>query len=255
MADLLTILIQQAERAELRAALDAQRQLEAEHRKMEALMRMGRVVVHDLSNVLTIAAIRTAELEEDRELAAGEEKVADVISYGGRLLSQLRDFCERREPTSHVEVRAAVTTLEPTLRNLLGKGVHFELSSEVQETHLRMAPIEFEQLVLNLCMNAKDAVDDEGRVWLSMERDGELLRIEVGDDGRGMDDATQARLFEPFYSTKPGHTGVGLSAVYGIIDRTGGRIVVHSIIGRGTKFRIELPTRSAVHELDPPWGF
>lgn len=256
VADLLTILIQQAERAELRAALEAQREMEAEHRKMEALMRMGRVVLHDLSNVLTIAAMRAAELEEDRaDPSTGDVNVADVIGYGGKLLSQLRDFCEHREPSSDVEVVAALRALEPSLRNLLGSRIRFEFKCSVPETHLVMAPIEFEQLALNLCMNAKDAVRDSGWVGLTATREGDVLTLEISDDGCGMDEATQARLFEPFFSTKDGHTGVGLSAVYGIVDRAGGRILVKSERGHGTRFRIELPIRSASSDFEQPWSF
>lgn len=256
VADLLTILIQQAERAELRAALEAQRQMEAEHRKMEALMRMGRVVLHDLSNVLTIAGLRAAELEGNRaKQGADDVNIADVIGYGGKLLSQLRAFCERREPTSQVEVASALRTLEPTLRTLLGKSIQLDFNCEVPETHLVMAPIEFEQLVLNLCMNAKDAMQDKGWIGVTATREGEVLTLEISDDGCGMDEATQARLFEPFYSTKAGHTGVGLSAVYGIVDRAGGRIMVKSEEGQGTTFRIELPLGSASSDFEQPWSF
>lgn len=256
VADLLTILIQQAERAELRAALEAQRQAEAENRKMEALMRMGRVVLHDLSNVLTIAVMRVEELElEGAPVSREEVKVSDVIEYGGKLLSQLRDFCELREPNSQVEVSSALMALKPTLRNLLGKQIHFDFACNLPETPLNMAPIEFEQLVLNLCMNARDAVQEQGRVWLTANRDGNLFTLEIGDDGCGMDEATQARLFEPFYSTKAGHSGVGLSAIYGIVDRAGGRISVSSSVGRGTQFRLELPTRPSPPEFEQPWSF
>lgn len=245
VADLLTMLIQQAEQAELRAALDARRQMEAEHRKMDALLRMGRVVVHDLSNVLTIAAARAEEADE-RAGSTGAESMADVIEYGTKLLRQLRDFCERVEPVEEVRVRTTLLDLEPTLRNLLGSAIELEFGCEVEEAvMLPMSPLELEQLCLNLCMNAKDAIGTAGKVTLRATKVGGAVMLEVRDTGCGMDQATQARLFEPFYSTKKGHSGVGLSAVYGIVDRIGGIVHVQSTRGKGSTFTVELPVARA----------
>jgi signal transduction histidine kinase len=255
VADLLTILLQQSERAELRAAVDAQLQLQAEHRKLEALLRLGRVAAHDLANVLTIAAARAEELDSLHPDLPDEDKVAEVIAYGGKLLQQLRDFCDSRVPQGEVVVTAALASLVTSLRTLLGKHIDLDVQGDVGDTVLPIAPVEFEQMMLNLCMNAKDAIDGTGKVTLRATLEDGSVVLSVSDTGRGMDEATQERLFEPYYSTKAGHTGVGLSAVYGIVDRANGRIEVRSQPGQGSTFRIELPLAPPQSDFDQPWSF
>jgi signal transduction histidine kinase len=245
VADLLTMLIQQAERAELRAALDVRRELEAENRKMDALLRMARVVVHDLGNVLTVAAMRAEDIDARAEELGGE-KVSEVLDYGVKLLEQLRDFCDRVEPESVAFAAEVLRALESTLRNLLGTSIRLDFQCKVPAgLRIAVSPVELEQLILNLCMNAKDAIGDAGTIVLSATTSAGSLFIEIRDSGCGMDDATQQHLFEPFYSTKDGHTGVGLSAVFGIVDRIGGLIHVQSARGHGSTFRVELPLLQA----------
>jgi two-component system, cell cycle sensor histidine kinase and response regulator CckA len=255
VADLLTILIQQAERADLRAAIDAQRQLETQAQKMDALVRLARVVTHDLSNVLTIATLRAEEMNLEPDIKTASQEIVDVLSYGGKLLQQLRDFCERREAGGDVEAVAFLRHMEPTLRSLLGKNIRFAFECLLQEATLTMPAIELEQLVLNLCMNARDAIKQQGEVSVRLFAVEGGVCLEVRDSGAGMDEATQVRLFEPFYSTKSGHSGIGLAAVYGIIERARGRVEVASSVGQGSTFRITLPPKAELPALDPPWGF
>jgi two-component system, cell cycle sensor histidine kinase and response regulator CckA len=255
VADLLTILIQQAERADLRAAIDAQRQLETQAQKMEALVRLARVVTHDLNNVLTIASLRAAEMGSDPAITSASNDIVEVLSYGGKLLSQLRDFCDQREAGGDVEAVAFLRGMEPSLRSLLGKSIRFRLDCGVTQATLNIPPIELEQLVLNLCMNARDAIKQEGEVNVKLFAVEGGVCLEVNDTGSGMDEATQVRLFEPFYSTKSGHSGIGLAAVYGIIERARGRVEVASSLGTGSTFRITLPPRAQAAGLEPPWGF
>ncbi len=255
VADLLTILIHQAERAELRAAVDARREMDLQGQKMEALVRMARVVVHDLSNVLLVASGRASELpdEPDRQHASGE--IVDVLAYGGKLLNQLRAFCEQRESAERVELVSLLQEMAPSLQTLMGKRIRFQLTCSLPRADIAANPIEAEQLILNLCMNAMDAIASEGAVAIGVERvDGGVL-VEVRDTGAGMDEVTQAKLFEPFYSTKPGHSGVGLPAVYGIVERANGRISVDSALGRGTVFRIVLPLANKAKSVEMPWSF
>ena len=98
------------------------------------------------------------------------------------------------------------------------------------------------RILLNLAANARDAIAEQGTVTVTVRSGAEVVVLEVVDDGAGMDDATQARLFEPFFSTKGDHgTGLGLAAVYGMVDRCGGTIEVTSEPGAGTTFRLSFP--------------
>ena len=259
VADLLTMLIHQAERSELRAALDAQREATAQHQKMQALVRMARVVVHDLSNVMMVATARAGEIADESNPREGSREVVEVLEYGGKLLRQLRMFCDEGGPgaLSQVEAVGLLRGMEASLRSLLGKAVTLRLESQVPEATISMPPMELEQLVLNLCMNARDATSqrESGEVRIALSRHLEGILIEIADNGCGMDEATQTEIFEPFYTTKPGHSGVGLAAVYGIVERAHGRIALNSAPGRGTSFRITLPVLGPPRSAEPPWAF
>jgi signal transduction histidine kinase len=255
VADMLTILIEQAERSELRAALEAQQRADAQQHKMQALLRLSRVVVHDLSNVLTVATLQASILPREADVDAASLDMQQVLKYSTKLLNQLRDFCEERTPNLRVEVVSVMRGFEPVLASLLGREVRFELECAMEPVELAISKVEFEQLVLNLVMNARDAVAERGRIRVALRREPEHVLLEVEDDGPGIDEREQQRLFEPFYSTKPGHTGIGLAAVYGIVERARGTLELDSARGRGTRFIIRLPVDSAsASALDPPWG-
>lgn len=257
VADMLTILIEQAERAELRAAIDAQRQMEAQNQKMHALVTLARVVTHDLSNVLTIASLRASDLGEEQNLESASSEMMEVLNYGGALLNHLRDFCEERTPAGQVEITEVMRAMTPVLGALLGQTTHFEMHCELAPTEISIARLELEQVLMNLCVNAKDATIKNARIVVRVDKKDNQLLIEVEDNGMGMSESTQARLFEPFYSTKPGHQGIGLAAVYGIVQRAHGSIEVRSTLGEGTTFRLAFPLGRVANadSLEPPWGF
>lgn len=252
VADLLTVLLHQAERAELRAALVAQREVEAQHAKMQALLQLARVIVHDIGNVMTVASLRADEIAQEHP---STQDLAGVLAYGAQLLGHLRAFCELRETKARVDAAAQLRKLGPTLTTLVGKNIVLRWSCGPAQAEVALLPIELEQLVLNLVMNAKDAIHDRGEIGVELTRKGDQLHLRVQDSGCGMDEATQARIFEPFYSTKHGHSGVGLAAVYGIVARASGSIQLDSTPGRGTCFRIGLPLLVASSESEPPWSF
>jgi len=255
VADMLTILIDQAERAELRAAIDAQLQLEAQSQKMQALVKLARVVTHDLSNLLTIATLRADTLAKEKDINAASQDISQVLSYGNQLLRHLKDFCEERVPSGQVQVRETLQHLDPIIQAMVGKDVEFELTIPDEDIVLGFSRIEFEQVVMNLVGNARDALTDNGKISAQVWREGGSLHLDVADNGRGMSPATRDRLFEPFYSTKEGHTGIGLAAVYGIVRRAHGEIDVVSTLGEGTKFRLVFPIKDVAKEsaLDHPW--
>jgi signal transduction histidine kinase len=255
VADMLTILIDQAERAELRAAIDAQLQLEAQGQKMQALVKLARVVTHDLSNLLTIATLRADTLSKEKDIDAASHDISQVLSYGNQLLRHLKDFCAERVPTGEVHVLDALRHLEPVIQAMLGKDIKFELTVPDRDVVLGFSRIEFEQVVMNLVGNARDAITGEVKISTLVWCEGGSLYMDVVDNGRGMPPATRDRLFEPFYSTKEGHTGIGLAAVYGIVRRANGEIDVISALGEGTTFHLAFPIKDTSQEsaLNHPW--
>jgi two-component system, cell cycle sensor histidine kinase and response regulator CckA len=112
-----------------------------------------------------------------------------------------------------------------------------------------------EQLVMNLCLNARDAIVGAGEIRVSLSQQSDRLVVVVSDTGIGMSEEQQSRLFEPYFSTKVGHSGIGLAAVFGIVSRAGGRIDLKSKPGVGTAFTLTFPTRSAPMSLAAPWDF
>jgi signal transduction histidine kinase len=258
VADMLTILLEQADRAELRALLAAERQMQARAEKMEALQRLARVVAHDLNNVLCVALNQTQLIAAGLEAAESSREVSDVIAYGAKLVKQLSDFCNDRRAEQGVDLGHLVAGLEPALRALMGKSIRLEIDVEPGACPVNITAAEAEQLVLNLCMNAKDAITGAGvvRVAVRVEPSAGNAILEVSDSGSGMDESTQLRIFEPYFTTKSQHTGVGLMAVYGIVQRSRGSIYLDSAPGAGTTFRISVPMtlrESESNEL--PWSF
>lgn len=256
VADMLTILIEQAERAELRAAIDAHRQLEAQNQKMHALVKLARVVTHDLSNLLTIATLRADTLTKEKDIDAASQEITQVLGYGNQLLRQLKDFCDERVPSGEVLVNDTLRALEPVIVAMVGREVSFRLSLPDGEVTLPFSRIEFEQIIMNLVGNARDALGSDGQISVTLGREGSALHIEVTDNGRGMSPATRERLFEPFFTTKEGHSGIGLAAVYGIVQRADGEIDVTSVVGEGTTFHLVFPIKAASRgdeSLGYPW--
>jgi two-component system cell cycle sensor histidine kinase/response regulator CckA len=148
-----------------------------------------------------------------------------------------------------VSLNALAIELEPMLGRLAGADVALDLLLDPSAGNVTVDPGQLEQVMVNLIVNAREAMPRGGRVSISTanaELDGPCVALSVKDTGVGMDPATQARIFEPFFTTKRGSsgTGLGLSTVYGIIEQSGGRIVVESEPGRGSSFTIYLPRYS-----------
>ena len=156
-----------------------------------------------------------------------------------------------------MDLNAVVADLDAMLRRLIGDDIRLETSLSPDVPEIQADPSRIEQVVMNLVLNARDALPRGGSVRISTagvpggeaSGDGEepevLLTVE--DDGEGMDDATRGRIFEPFFTTKgEGRgTGLGLATVYGVVQQAGGRIEVRSEVSKGTRFRIWLPVRTA----------
>ncbi|WP_242355322.1 ATP-binding protein [Anaeromyxobacter sp. SG64] len=229
--------------------------------KMEAVGQLAGGVAHDFNNLLT-AIVSFARLVQEA-LPPGHESQPDVreilvaADRAGTLTRQLLAFSRRQRLAPRVvDLAGVVRGMEPMLRRILGETVALEVAVRAPGTVVA-DPGQLELAVLNLAVNARDAMPDGGRVVIEVDEraapepsadDGALLPgpvalLSVRDGGVGMDDATRARVFEPFFTTKPlgKGTGLGLSTVYGIVSQSGGAIRVRSAPGQGSEFRILLP--------------
>jgi PAS domain S-box-containing protein len=230
-----------------------QRHLEEQLRqaqKMEAVGQLAGGVAHDFNNMLT-AIGGYSELLLAR-LAPGDparHEVEEIHRAGERaatLTRQLLAFSRRQLMQPRVlDLNAIVGGIEPMLRRLIGGGVQLATALVPGTLSVRADPGQLEQVVVNLAVNARDAMEGGGRLTISTGR-LEVSRaafLRVADTGHGMDAATLSRIYEPFFTTKePGKgTGLGLSTVYGIVKQSGGWIEVESEPGNGTVFTVCLP--------------
>jgi PAS domain S-box-containing protein len=233
-------------------------------KKMDAIGRLVGGVVHDFNNVLTvILGCGEIVLQESGQNSAAKDLLGEVINAGKRasgLTRQLLSFC-RKETAQPVvlDLNATVSEMEKMLRRLIGE--HIELQTVLASDLRRLSadPGHLEQVIMNLLVNARDAMPQGGRIVISTQsveldanwrklfpgaHPGRYALLSVSDTGSGMDEATKNRIFEPFFTTKPAGkgTGMGLSTVCEIVRESGGQIAVESQPGKGTTFRLLFPT-------------
>jgi PAS domain S-box-containing protein len=234
-----------------------------EAQKMEAVGRLAGGIAHDFNNVLTVVSGH-AELLRDGVSSQGQEDIKvilDAVRRASDLTRQLLAF-SRQQQLEPVVLNPGdvVRETEVLLGRVIGKFVRLESSIDSAAPLVSADPVQLNQVLLNLAVNARDAMPDGGTLALHVEEwtaehlledrpgvaPGRYCRITVADTGTGMDDATQARIFEPFFTTKETGqgTGLGLATTYGIIKQSGGHIFVDSRLGHGTTFEILLPAAS-----------
>jgi two-component system, cell cycle sensor histidine kinase and response regulator CckA len=244
------------------ARRELERQLLQSH-KLEALGRLVGGVTHDFNNVLTAITIYTDLLADVAHGERAEHYLSEIrrsAERGSERIRQLLAFARQRPMQPRiVSVNRVLQGLEDTLRRMLGENVQLAICYSESVCNVRVDPAQFEEVVLNLAMNARDAICDRGKVTIEtsvvksssgrshLAGSENLVRIKIKDNGCGMDFATRSHLFEPFFTTKePGKgTGLGLSTAYGIVSQSGGTISVDSKPGRGTTVTILLPRTSA----------
>lgn len=241
-------------------------------RKMEAIGTLTSGVAHDFNNLLMgidgCAEMALRELASDHPAREYVAQIKDAITRGTGLTRQLLTFGRSDPaPTTVVDLDETVEGVGRLLRPLLGERVDFEVSLGAGGARVRCDDTGVDQIILNLVVNARDAVDGQGRIEVRTEcvdiesprpaRIGELeagrwARIAIRDDGIGMAEETLDQMFEPFFTTKAAGdgTGLGLSTVYGIVGQSGGAIEVDSAPGIGTTFVIYLPVTEAVEPAD-----
>jgi two-component system, cell cycle sensor histidine kinase and response regulator CckA len=252
VADIITLIFEQADRLELEAALQAQAEQRLEAQKMEALGRMARAVAHDFNNLLATVSMTVTLLARSTppSLRTTIDEVSSMIEVGRRLTQQLLTFGKAREdqPSGPLDVGATIDQMVPMLRTAAGKSIGIGAELLVKDTRVAIDASQLEQTLLNLCLNARDAIDGNGLITVvlrdALETDEvppDHVVLEVRDSGRGMTEATSSRIFEPFFTTKQDGTGLGLATVYGIVQRAGGTIRADSQPGAGTTMRVSLP--------------
>jgi len=228
--------------------------------KMEAVGLLAGGVAHDFNNLLTVIKSCGSILMEDLATEdSRREDVVEIVAAAERaavLTRQLLAFSRRQvlDPKP-VAVRNVVLDLERMLRRLIPASIDFDLSLDANTGSVVVDAGQFEQVVVNLVVNARDAMPHGGPLHIATSNvtvpeltteenaHGSYVLLEIADAGTGMDDATRARIFEPFFSTKPRGqgTGLGLSTVYGIVNQSGGHIRVITAPGNGTTFQVYFP--------------
>ncbi len=253
-----------------------QKELERQLRqsqKLEAVGRLAGGVAHDFNNLLTAilgySDLLAMTLPSGTQPRSQVAEIRRAANRGADLTRQLLALSRRQVLRPKVfRLDQVVADMEKLLRRLLSEDIELATDLEAGSWAVRADPSQIEQVVLNLVLNARDAMPEGGRLTLTTRNldlsarsasrppglaPGAYVQLVVTDTGVGMDEATQERIFEPFFTTKDGGegTGLGLATVYGIVEQSGGHIEVESAPRRGSTFRVYLPRVEAEPDFDP----
>ncbi|HMA97792.1 MAG TPA: PAS domain S-box protein, partial [Polyangiaceae bacterium] len=230
--------------------------------KMEAIGRLAGGVAHDFNNLLTVIGgnveLALSELNPADPLARHLADVRDATNSAASLTRQLLAFSRRQLfETKVVNLNDLVTDLHKMLGRLIGEDIALEIRLATGLGAVRIDPGQFDQVLVNLAVNARDAMPKGGRLVVETAnvvldaaycrgrelRPGQFVQLSVSDNGIGMTPEVKSRIFEPFFTTKPlgAGTGLGLSVIFGVVKQAGGAIETYSEPGHGTTFKIYLP--------------
>ncbi len=250
----------EAEREKLQSQL-----LQAQ--KMESIGQLAGGVAHDFNNILAAILMHIDLMRSDQRLDVsmidGLQELEREAQRAASLTRQLLLFSRRQvlEPRK-LDLRETIGGMIKMLRRLLGEHIEIKVDHPAESVWVEADPGMMEQVVMNLCVNARDAMPKGGRLNIQLRaialepeaaqrqpsaRPGQFIRLQVADSGCGMDEATLKRIFEPFFTTKEAGkgTGLGLATVYGIVKQHQGWIEVESAVGQGTAFQIYIPASEA----------
>ncbi|HEU4388334.1 MAG TPA: PAS domain S-box protein [Blastocatellia bacterium] len=239
--------------------------------KLEAIGRLAAGLAHDFNNLITVIAgysdLSIRRLQSDDPLRHSLEEIRNASEQAGSLTRQLLAFSRRQMLQPRVlDLNDLVSDMEKMLRRLISEDVALRTVLDPELGSIKADPGQIEQVIMNLVVNARDAMPDGGKLTIETRRvyldkqytkqrraplqAGPFVMLAVSDSGCGMDEETKSRIFEPFFTTKETGrgTGLGLSTVYGIVRQSGGDIWVYSELGKGTTFKIYLPLVSEAAE-------
>ena len=219
--------------------------------RLELLGKLAAGVAHDFNNLLAVISGYAARLASPLAREAHEESgvaITAAAERGASLVRQLLAFSRPQPAASRVvDLNDLVREFAPMLRRVIGEDVEFELRLDSHRLPVDVHPVQIDQVLMNIAVNARDAMPHGGRLTIgTWKLDGSAI-VTVADTGFGMDAPTQERIFEAYFSTKdPGRgSGLGLATAYSIVQQTGGSITVSSRPGEGTTFTINLPLAEA----------
>ena len=234
--------------------------------KMEAVGRLAGGIAHDFNNLLTAiigyTEIVLHSLDPKDERRADAEEIARAAMRAADLTRQMLAFSRRQVLQPKViDLNIALSKVEPMLRRVIGEDIVMTVTGKASQAFVRVDPGQVEQVVMNLVVNARDAMPKGGRLTVETAdaildadslpdqsaKPGAYVMLSVADSGVGMPPEVRARIFEPYFTTKDvgKGTGLGLSTAYGIVNQSDGHIAVSSEMGLGTTFRIYLPRSEA----------
>jgi PAS domain S-box-containing protein len=231
--------------------------------KMDAVGRLAGGIAHDFNNILTAilgySDLIIGQTDERQWMYKHLVEIRKAADFAASLTHQLLAFSRRQPLFLRVfNINDSVRTMEKMLRRVIGEHIHIVTRLDAEIGRLKADPSQLEQVLLNLCVNARDAMPNGGCITIATADvtyilddsfspnempAGEYVKLTVGDTGTGMPPEVKKHIFEPFFTTKEkGHgTGLGLATCYGIVKQTGGYITVDSTVGVGTVFSVYLP--------------
>jgi PAS domain S-box-containing protein len=241
--------------------------------KMDAIGQLTGGIAHDFNNVLAVITgtidILGDGVKDRPELEAIAKLISDAADRGAELTGRLLAFA-RRQPLQprDTDIRQAATEAAKLLRPTLGEQIEIEWQLHEDAWHALVDPAQLITAILNLAVNARDAMPEGGKLTIETEnavldeayasihnevRAGEYVMVAVSDTGPGIPESIREKVFEPFFTTKEvgKGTGLGLSMVYGFVNQSGGHIKLYSEVGFGTTFKIYLPRAGAQSTAEP----